>query len=86
MYKNIQKKPNEILVEIKKLIGDYNSIKGTVKNRSPSSIEEAKTSQESYYYWIRQKYNKLNDEKQKTIKGTAMFLFLNYMIQNNLEM
>jgi len=76
MYKNIQNKPDEILVEIKKLIEDYNSIKGIEKNRTPASIEEAKTSKESYYYWIRNVFNKMTDDKNKPI-GSAHFIFLN---------
>jgi DNA adenine methylase len=77
MYKNIQKKPDEILTEIKKLIEDYNSITGTEKNRKPESLEEAKTSQESYYYWIRSVFNNMSkDDKNKPI-GSAHFIFLN---------
>ena len=56
VYKNIQ---NNIVVEkLYKLINlyiiiEYDSIKGTIINRKPTSIDEAKTSKESYYYWIR---------------------------------
>lgn len=77
MYKNIQNKPDEILIEIKKLIEDYNSIKGIEKNRKPESIEEAKTSQESYYYWIRNVFNKMTTTDKNKPIGSAYFIFLN---------
>jgi DNA adenine methylase len=40
-------------------------------------ISEAKTSKESYYYWIRKEYNSLSKEDKKCIIGSAYFLFLN---------
>ena len=77
MYKNIQNKSDEILVEINKLIEDYNSINGTEKNRKPETIEEAKTSQESYYYWIRNVFNKMTTTDKNNPIGSAHFIFLN---------
>ena len=48
---------------------------GRCKPRVALTKSEAKTSRESYYYWIRSEYNKLNDKK--TLTASAMFLFLN---------
>lgn len=46
-------------------------------NRDPKNIQEAKKSKESYYYWIRSKYNQLNRDDKNSILGSAMFIFLN---------
>ena len=46
-------------------------------NRKPKTLKEAKTSQESYYYWLRQCYNKLTQEEKNTPLGSAYFIFLN---------
>lgn len=76
MYKNVQTKPHEVLAEIKLLISIYNEIDGEIVNRKPKNIEEGKTSQESFYYWIRAEFNSLKEHKN-TPKGTAYFIFLN---------
>jgi DNA adenine methylase len=77
LYKNIQLDPEGLITEVLSLIEEYGKIKGTLVNRKPSSIEEAKTSQESYYYWIRGRFNSLTDEEKETPKASAMLLFLN---------
>jgi DNA adenine methylase len=76
-YKNIQKNPKKVILEIKEIIDIYNSLNGTIINRKPKDIEQAKTSQESYYYWIRQEFNKLTQENKNKPIGTAYFIFLN---------
>lgn len=75
LYKNIQTKPDEFIHEIKQLINIFNSINGTEVNRKPTCIEEATTSKESYYYWIRTTFNKLADKTTST--ASAMLLFMN---------
>ena len=74
VYKNIQKnkeKENEL---IKKYINEYDSIKGLTVNRKAETLEESLTSKESYYYWIRKKYNNID---KTTIECSALFMFLN---------
>ena len=34
-------------------------------------------SKESYYYWIRKKYNDMSDEERNSIIGSLIFIFLN---------
>jgi DNA adenine methylase len=75
LYKNIQLNPLELINEIKILINEYTSCNNIEVNRNPKNIDEAKTSQESYYYWIRSKFNELTDKQ--TIKASAMLLFMN---------
>lgn len=77
LYKNIQCYPDLVIAEIKKVMEEYSGCKGNVVNRSAKTIEEALTSQESYYFWIRSKYNALNNEEKTNPKASAMFLFMN---------
>lgn len=75
LFKNIQSNYHLLIDELNIIINIYNNIITNIINRNPLNLDEAKSSQESYYYWIRQEYNKLNN---KTIPlASAMFLFLN---------
>ena len=74
VYKNIQNNKEELYNIINLYINEYNSITGSIINRKPISIEESKTSKESYYYWIRNKYNKMD---KNTIECSALFMFIN---------
>jgi len=77
VYKNIQSNHDELYYEIQKIIDEFNSCDNSEINRMPKNINEATTAKENYYYWIRNKYNKLSAEEKKTIIGSAMFIFLN---------
>lgn len=77
VYKNIQAKPNELYKKIKLYIKEYNNCDGTDINRNPKTKEDAFGSKESYYYWIRNIYNKLTNEEKVDIIGSALFIFLN---------
>ena len=74
VYKHIQTNKDELYELIELYINEYDSIKGSTINRKPISIEEAKTSKESYYYWIRNKYNNID---KNTIECSALFMFIN---------
>ena len=75
LYKNIQTAVDKVISEVDKLISEFSEIKGTIVNRKPLNAEEAKTSQESYYYWIRGRYNAVTDRSSPTV--SAMLIFLN---------
>ena len=77
LYKNIQTKCEEIIMEIDKIINEYNTITNNIINRKATTIDEAKTSKESYYYWIRQKFNDLEQSEKNKPLGSAYFIFLN---------
>jgi DNA adenine methylase len=77
MYKNIQNNSEKLLSEIEKLINDYMNIPGTEINRKPKTLDEAKTSQESYYYWIRQSFNKMTQQEKNSPLGSSYFIFMN---------
>lgn len=74
VYKHIQKNKDELYKFINQYITEYDSINGSIINRKPTSIEEAKTSKESYYYWLRNKYNNIDKE---TIECSALFMVIN---------
>ena len=74
VYKNIQSHPVEIADVIKQYITEYDSIKGNIIKRDATTVEEARTSKESYYYWLRAKYNKM---KKDTVECSALFIILN---------
>jgi DNA adenine methylase len=77
VYKNIQNNPDIVINECKNIIKEYSECSGSEINRKPSNIEEGKTSQESYYYWIRKQYNELTSEQKQSSMASAMFIFLN---------
>ena len=74
VYKNIQTNKNELFEYINLYINEYNSIIDVNINRKPLNIEEAKTSKESYYYWLRWKFNNIDKE---SIKCSALFMIIN---------
>jgi DNA adenine methylase len=80
LYKNIQNDYigfyeciNTIIVEFKQIV----SSDVIVVNRTPTNIEEALLHKENYYYWIRKQYNSMDREQLQSMRGSAMFLFLN---------
>ena len=75
-YINIKNNKNELFERIKQIEKDFNSceIEGDIK-RKPINKEDAMTSKESYYYWIRKQYNELSDKS--TIESSSYFIFLN---------
>lgn len=77
VYKNIQSESDKLIAEVKKLSDDFEKCTGNIVNRKASNIEEALTSQESYYFWIRSMFNALSKEERKTVSASAMFLFMN---------
>ena len=74
VYQHIQSNKDELYQYIDSYINEYDSLTGTIINRKPLSIEDAKTSKKSYYYWIRRKYNTMD---KTTIECSALFMFIN---------
>ena len=74
VYKHIQSNKDDLYKCIVLYFKEYDGIKGTVINRKPTTIEEAKTSKESYYYWLRNKFNTID---KNTIECSALFMFIN---------
>ena len=71
VYKDVQLRPKELHREVMNLFNVYDELSGTEIIRKPTNEQQAMTSKESYYYWIRYKFNsKIGDI-------SAMFIFLN---------
>lgn len=77
LYKNIQSNVELLISELKKLTAEFSKCNGTVVNRKASSYQEATSSQESYYFWIRTKFNSFTTEERASPIASAMVLFLN---------
>jgi DNA adenine methylase len=75
VYKTIQSNPDALLADLKSLMNEFGQCKTIGVNRSATSLEEALTSHESYYFWIRSLFNSLED--RTTPRACAMMLFLN---------
>lgn len=74
VYNNVKNNKEELYKLVKYYFQEYDNIKGDIINRKPKNIEEAKSSKESYYYWIRQKFNSLD---KSSIECSAIFIFMN---------
>jgi len=74
MYKNIQNNKDKLYNILKSYFKEYDNITGNIINRNPQNINDAKTSKESYYYWIRKKYNNIDKD---SIECSALFIFIN---------
>lgn len=72
-YKNIQTHKDKVFEFIHKYMKEYDEIEGEEINKNPTE-QEAKTSKESYYYWLRSKYNSLN---KKLPECSALFMIIN---------
>jgi len=78
LYKNIQTQPDALLAEVKKLVDEFaRSTAGTDVNRKATSLQEALSSPESYYFWTRSRFNALSKEERTSVPGSAMLLFMN---------
>lgn len=77
VYKNVQQNPKELYKNLQIIMDEYLNCNGDKINRKPLNQKEALTSRESYYYWIRYKYNNLSKDEKVNNIGSAMFMFLN---------
>ena len=77
VYRHIQSNKDELITRVQHYRNEYDKCptveKGTA-NRKPVNDTEAKTSRESYYYWMRMKFNLLKD---LSIENSALFIMLN---------
>ena len=71
-YLNIKNNKDELYDKISILVDTYDvcDSEGDVF-RNPVDENQGKTSKESYYYWIRKKYNELEDKK--CVQSSACF-------------
>jgi len=77
LYKNIQSDVEGVITAVTSLVAEFTAATGTVVNRKATTLAEAQTSPESYYFWIRGRFNALTKEERALVPGTAMLLFMN---------
>ncbi len=89
LYKNIQTNHLKLYDELKKLIEPYHKLfdKEESESEDEDSEEENDSNEENeveevltpsgYFYEIRNKYNNLTELQKKSLRGSAMFIFLN---------
>lgn len=77
LYQNIQSHCEELIAALQDIVATYSAIQGTTVNRNATTLEEALSSRESYYYWTRSTFNALLKEEKVSPKGSAMLLFIN---------
>lgn len=75
LYKHVQTEPTSLLVELRKLDQVFSALPDVSGTMEPRTLEEAKTSQESYYYWVRKLFN--DNRSQMTLEMSARMVFLN---------
>jgi len=76
VYKNIQSHKDELYKYITEYIELYNECTGTIINRKPKNLNEATTSKESFYYWMRHLYNTMTKDASK-LRRSALFMVIN---------
>ena len=74
LYRKIQSSHEELFKVIQGFIKEYDSIKVFKGSKKPVDKVEAITSKESYYYWLRDKYN---SEDKCSILSAALFIIIN---------
>lgn len=77
LFKNIQSNPDLLISEVKKIAKEFGKCNGSDVNRKACTIEEALSSPESYYFWIRKRFNALSKEERTSVPASAMLLFMN---------
>jgi DNA adenine methylase len=78
MYINIKERPNEVIDELKKIETMFNACKpldGQMVLHDPVTLEDAYTSHESLYYWLRKQFNQNHDYTSTYV--SAIFIYLN---------
>ena len=78
VYQQIQSQPQQFYNFLSEYWDTYDNCKMShrhaVPNRKPKSLQEAKNSKESYYYWVRSHFNQMDT---LTPERAAIFVFLN---------
>ncbi len=74
VYKNIKYNKDLLFGIINYYINEFKKIKGDIINRKPVNLQEAKTSRESYYYWLRKRYNTID---KYSVECSALFMIIN---------
>ena len=74
VYHKIQNNKDELLLKLNLYKTTYDGLTGNEIHRNPINMEEALSSKESYYYYLRKEFN---NEPKTTINSAALFIFIN---------
>lgn len=74
LYQHVQKNKDELYDAVSRYMQVYDSLTGTSINRKPKTEEQAQSSKESYYYWLRTLFNQIDKD---SIDSSAIFMILN---------
>jgi len=77
VYRDVQSNKDALIAcveKYKKEYGECPTVERGTANRKPMNEVEAKTSKESYYYWMRKKFNELTE---LSVENSALFIMLN---------
>ncbi len=77
LYKCVQADPTGLIRELGVLSNEYASCRELKGARVPTTHVEALESKESYYYWVRGRFNGLVGEARHGVSAAAMLVFLN---------
>lgn len=78
LYKTIQGDCEAFLEAARTIATEYGECPLNVKmTTTPTTLAEANTSAESYYYWTRQRFNDMTEAERNTTEAAALFIFLN---------
>tara|TARA_Y100000389_G_C17288010_1_gene426495 strand:+ start:29 stop:721 length:693 start_codon:yes stop_codon:yes gene_type:complete len=77
MFLNINNNPTEVQNNINNFLEKYVSCEQAKGTKKPTTEEEGMSSKESYYYWMRLKYNQMTEDQKNSTQGSALFIFLN---------
>ena len=77
LYRDIQCYPDEFLKGAEIIYREYAECPIGSGNRKPASADEAKSSTESYYYWIQTSYNNLCRRGHDSVLMSVLYLLLN---------
>lgn len=77
VYKNLQRDPQALIAALQELSHAYLTCPAQNGDPRPETPEEAGQSKESFYYWIREAYNAMDQAAKNTVSGSARFIFLN---------
>jgi len=77
LYNNVKNNIELLITYIDNYINVYNSIDTFNGNKKPTNDNECKSSKESYYYYMRNRYNTIGTNNQENIEKSALFIILN---------
>ena len=77
MFLNIKNRSTELQDCLNNLLEKYISCETAKGNKKPNTEEEGLSSKESYYYWMRLRYNQMTPDEKNSVEGSALFIFIN---------